>query len=117
MARLIAGVAAMLAVTIPLGSLAAQQITAIRAGRFVDVERGEVRRDQLLIIRGRRIEAVRSGLDRGAAGARVFGLSRDTVRPGLVDCLTPLIGGAFTSDFLVPLLHSEAEVGLSGVRD
>src|SRR3954467_8381127 len=84
MARLIAGVAAILAVTTPLGPLAAQQITAIRAGRLVDVERGEVRRDQILIIRGRRIEAVRSGSDKVPAGALVIDLSRYTVLPGLI---------------------------------
>mgnify|MGYP003525510842 CR=1 FL=1 len=39
----------------------AQDLTAIRAGRLVDVERGEVRTNQVILIRGDRIEAVQPG--------------------------------------------------------
>ena len=37
------------------------RLVAIRAGRLVDVEQGEIRRDQLIIVRGERIEAVQPG--------------------------------------------------------
>ena len=36
-------------------------LTAIRAGRLVDVERGEVRRDQVVLVRGYRITAIQPG--------------------------------------------------------
>ena len=37
---------------------AAQELTAIRAGRLVDVERGTVLLNQVVLIRGERVEAV-----------------------------------------------------------
>ena len=42
---------AVLAVCSPCVAPAAQEITVIRAGRLVDTEKGEVRRDQLILIR------------------------------------------------------------------
>ena len=50
-------------------------MTAIRAGRLVDTEKGEVRRDQLILVRGERIEAVQPGSARIPAGAQVIDLS------------------------------------------
>lgn len=48
-----------LAVTSPLRAASAQVLTVIRAGRLVDVSRGEVRQDQQVLVKGDRIEAVR----------------------------------------------------------
>jgi imidazolonepropionase-like amidohydrolase len=95
----------------------AQVVTAIRAGRLVDVEQGEVRRDQLLLVRDDRIEAIRPGTDKVPAGARVVDLSHYTVLPGLIDCHTHLIGDATTADVLQPLERSEAQEAFSGVRN
>ena len=52
------------------GSARAQEpaIIAIRAGRLVDVDKGEVRRDQVILIRGDRITAVQPGSARLPAG-------------------------------------------------
>ena len=59
-----------------VGSAAAQPVVAVRAGRLVDVERGEVRRDQVVLVRGERIERIQPGSERIPEGARVFDLSR-----------------------------------------
>ena len=52
---------------------------AIKAGRLVDVDRGEVRRDQVVLVRGDRIAAVQPASAKLPAGARVIDLSRYTV--------------------------------------
>ena len=92
-------------------------VTAIRAGRLVDVESGVVRRDRLIVIRGDRIEAIQPGATRPPAGARLIDLSRYTVLPGLIDCHAHLIGDLTDSDALLPLQRSGAQEAFSGVRN
>jgi len=92
-------------------------LVAIRAGRLVDVESGEVRRDQVVLIRGDRITAVQAASAKMPAGAKVIDLSRATVLPGLIDCHTHLIGDAQSADVLRPLERSEAQEAFSGVRN
>jgi imidazolonepropionase-like amidohydrolase len=92
-------------------------VIAIRAGRLVDVDRGEVRRDQVILIRGDRIAAVQPASTRLPAGARVIDLSRSTVLPGLIDCHTHLVGEASGADVLQPLERTETQEAMSGVRN
>ncbi|MEP7226386.1 MAG: amidohydrolase family protein [Gemmatimonadales bacterium] len=106
-----------LAIVAPLASAAAQGLTAIRAGRLVDVERGEVRRDQVVLVRGTRIEAVLPGSAKIPSEARLVDLTRYTVLPGLIDCHAHLVGDATGADVLLPLERSEAQEAFSGVRN
>jgi imidazolonepropionase-like amidohydrolase len=101
----------------PAQAPAASQVIAIRAGRLVDVERGEVRRDQLILVQGERITAVQPGSTRPPADARVIDLSQYSVLPGLIDCHAHLIGDLTDADALLPLQRSGAQEAFSGVRN
>jgi imidazolonepropionase-like amidohydrolase len=68
---------------------AAAPVTAIRAGKFIDVEAGRVLSNQIILIRGTKIKAVGANLAI-PDGAKVLDLSNMTVLPGLVDCHTHL---------------------------
>jgi imidazolonepropionase-like amidohydrolase len=68
---------------------APQPVTVIRAGKFIDVERGRELSNQIIVIRGRKIEAVGPNLAI-PEGAKVIDLSNMTVLPGLIDCHTHL---------------------------
>ena len=114
LARLVLSLAAVLAWW---PSSAPAQAIAIRAGRLVDVERGEVRRDQLIVVEGDRIIAIGPGSTRPPAGARVVDLSRHTVLPGLIDCHAHMIGDISDADALLPLQRSAAQEAFSGVRN
>jgi imidazolonepropionase-like amidohydrolase len=94
----------------------AQEITAIRAGRFVDVERGEVRQQQVILIQGERITAVQPASVPLPRDIRVIDLSRYTVLPGLIDCHTHLVGDITSASVTAPLEHSAAQNVLAGVR-
>ena len=106
-----------LLVTLASAVSAQEPLTAIRAGRLVDVERGEVVRDQVVLVRGERIEAVRPAGARLPAGARVVDLSRYTVLPGLIDCHAHMIGEVGLADVLLPLERSGAQEALTGAKN
>ena len=105
-----------LAVVVPSRPAAGQGLTAIPAGRLVDTERGVIQRDQLVLVRGERIESVQPGSARVPSGAKVIDLSRYTVVPGLIDCHSHLIGD-LTGPPLAPLEHSGAQEAFTGVRN
>lgn len=66
-----------------------QPLTVIRAGILIDGKSDSPRRDQVILIRGDRIESVGDASNaRIPAGATVIDLSRETVLPGLIDSHT-----------------------------
>ena len=66
----------------------AEDLVAIRAGTLLD-GRADACRDQVIVIRGRRVEAVgAAGSVKVPNGAAVIDLSRATVLPGLIDTHT-----------------------------
>lgn len=88
---------------------AKEKITAIRAGKLVDVVAGKVLNDQTIVISGERITAVGpSASTKVPAGAELIDLSRATVLPGLIDVHTHLTGN--------PLLHGYRGLGESNMR-
>jgi imidazolonepropionase-like amidohydrolase len=78
-----------------VGSLRAQtaapprgSLTVIRAGTLIDGASDTPRKNQLIFVRGERIEKVTEGSESIPAGAKVIDLSAATVLPGLIDSHT-----------------------------
>ncbi|HET7293136.1 MAG TPA: amidohydrolase family protein, partial [Vicinamibacteria bacterium] len=95
---------------------AAEGLIAVRAGRLVDVEGGQVLRDRLVVVRGERIEAI---LEAGAGsppGARLVDLSAYTVAPGLIDCHTHLVDLVQSASPAAPLETSASRQAYIGAR-
>lgn len=65
------------------------QVTAIRAGRMVDTETGEVKTNQIILVENGKITAIGSNTSI-PAGANVIDLSKSVVLPGLFDMHTHL---------------------------
>jgi imidazolonepropionase-like amidohydrolase len=89
----------------------------IRAGGLIDARAGEVRRAQVIHVRGERIASV--GADEGQyPEGRVIDLSTSTVLPGLIDCHAHLIGDPETGHSYAALVQrSGAQEALVGVRN
>jgi imidazolonepropionase-like amidohydrolase len=63
-------------------------LTVIRAGTIIDGVGGTPRKNQLIFVRGERIEKITGAADTIPAGAKVIDLSSATVLPGLIDSHT-----------------------------
>ncbi|HEV2715810.1 MAG TPA: amidohydrolase family protein [Terriglobales bacterium] len=68
---------------------AAPAITVIRAGTLIDGKSDQPKHDQVIIVRGNRIESVSdASSSKAPAGATVIDLSKATVLPGFIDSHT-----------------------------
>jgi imidazolonepropionase-like amidohydrolase len=74
---------------VPTPAANSGSVTAIRAGRLLDVEAGRTLSNQVILVSGGKIQAVGASLDI-PEGAKVIDLSGMTVLPGLIDCHTHL---------------------------
>ena len=107
-------IAHLIAILLAPAMLAAQssappaQPVAIKAGRFFDAESGKFLDNQIILIIGRKIEAVGANVTI-PAGAKVIDLSKLTVLPGLLDMHTHLIGQANDPEPRDELNHTMAE--------
>ncbi len=100
---------------VTLSTSLAAQVTAIKAGRLLDPDASTVINDQVILIRGDKIEAVGRGLSIPPE-AKLVDLSDMTVVPGLIDCHTHLADGAYGGgDPLVQLTKSASQLALESV--
>ena len=82
-------VALTLVVPVLSQSTPTQAVTVIRAGVLIDGKSDQPRRDQVIVIRGNRIEGVSDATTaKIPAGATIVDLSHNTVLPGLIDSHT-----------------------------
>src|SRR2546422_7494910 len=106
------------------GTSVPQGTTVIRAGTLIDGNSDSPRRDQVIVIRGNRIESVSDASSaKIPAGANVVDLSRATVLPGLIDSHThiflqgedPAQGGYDANILKYPLDICIIEIGRAHV--
>jgi len=108
----------------PEGS-GADIVTVIRAGALLDGRSDQARHDRVIVVRGRRIEAVGDASStRVPAGATIVDLSGATVLPGLVDSHThvflqgedPSEGGYDAQLLMAPLALRAVRAAVSARR-
>ena len=97
-------------------SIAAAQITAIRAGRLIDPDSGTVLTDQIILIQGNKIQAVGRSLTI-PNGANVIDLSAKTVLPGLIDCHTHVADGHSDGEPFNVLKKTASQIVLESVTN
>ena len=101
------------------------QSTVIRAGTLIDGKSDKPRRDQVIVVRGNRIESVGDAANAKIPdGATVIDLSKETVLPGLIDSHThiflqgegPAQGGYDANILTAPLAMRAARATVAARR-
>jgi imidazolonepropionase-like amidohydrolase len=101
------------------------EVTAIRAGTLIDGKSDKPRHDQVIVIRGNRIESVTDASNaKIPAGATVIDFSKETVLPGLIDSHThiflqgedPAQGGYGANILTAPLALRAARATVAARR-
>src|SRR5579862_3841641 len=90
------------------------QTIAVKAGTLIDPEAGITLKDQVILVRDGKIDAVGHNLSI-PAGTKLIDLSADTVLPGLIDCHTHLADGARETDPMGQFKKTAAQVALESV--
>src|SRR6266566_111819 len=91
-------------------------VIAIKSGRVIDVENGRMLEKQIILLRGKKIEAIGSE-SKIPVGAKILDLSTKTLLPGLIDCHTHLADGAHddNGDPTAQLKRTASQVVLESV--
>lgn len=100
------------------------QVTILRAGNLVDPVSGQTKPNQVIVVRGNRIESVGAGTSAAPPGAKVIDLSSATVLPGMIESHThiflqgedPALGGYDIQLLKFPLAYRAARATVSARR-
>jgi imidazolonepropionase-like amidohydrolase len=96
-------------------TLAQEPLVVIRAARLLDVERGEIVTDVVVVVEGERIAAVNP--DALPDGAETIDLGDVTLLPGLIDAHTHLTGDLEGDWVHRGVTGTTAEAALNGARN
>jgi len=99
-----------------LASAAQAETVIVRAGKMLDVERGQYLADRAIRIEDGRIVSVTPFTPNSRSGDRLIDWSAYTVLPGLIDLHTHLVGDISSADVNAPLSSSAARDALMGVE-